>query len=1124
MKNQFIIEKIASQLKPSEYLISGSFQYNSLMEEAIKLSLNKEKMLVVKDNSYHAMQLYECLRSFVEDEDLILYVPEESLRSEAIIASYENKVNRLKALHELLIGKARIIITSAYGLVRHLPKQEFLRSKIKIIQVGDTINRQNLIDHLKKSGYEMRLKCDSPLVYSVRGSILDVFSVNYEHPIRIEFWDDEVDSIRFFDVDTNKTIEQTNQVLIGFASDVLFDEQSIQELNETLQNNQSAEIDLDLSYIEAGLGYSSLYPYFACLNNQHLSDYCQDYVLYLSSHESNKTKLKHIFEENIAYIQEMASEQKLPLKFHLMGEYDQEIKKLDVYYASPFQQAYPILETIELPIHTLGQIVQVIARSDSRYKLIVIEDSEAIELIKTLQEQQIPYHIFDQELKEGINIDFANLYQGFRVEKLDLTVYSAKEIFNHQKFLGRYNKAYLEAATISSYQELKPGDYVVHNNYGVGQYLGIFKKEVNGMISDYLTIAYKGNDQLAVPINQFSLVRKYVSKEGYTPKLHKLGSKEWSNTKAKVQESVDEIAEKLIELYQLRSQSTGFAFEKDNEIQQEFEASFIYDLTPDQKQALQEVKQDMESTKVMDRLLCGDVGFGKTEVALRASMKAVLSLKQVAYLCPTTILSLQHYNTFKRRFDAFGVRIELLNRYVTASEQKRVIDDYNQGKVDVLIGTHRLLTSDLKHDQLGLLIIDEEQRFGVLHKEKIKSLKQNVDVLSLSATPIPRTLQMSLVGIRSLSTLNKAPMNRYPVATYVVEKNDALIQEAIMKELARNGQVFYLFNHTERIHGVAKKIAKAIPSARIAVAHGKMNKEDIEDVMQDFYLGKINVLVCTTIVETGLDIPNANTIIIENAQNFGLSQLYQIKGRVGRSNQIAYAYLLVPKLKQLNETSQKRLEAIKEFTSLGSGYKIAMRDLTIRGAGDLLGENQSGFIDSVGFDLYLSMLNQAIKTKQGEITEEPTKPFVQVDVESYIPEEFSENDYEKLDIYQRLDKIDNKKDLLQYHLDIVDEYGKLPKEVEALINKKKIELLMKLDYLHSFKLIKNKYYAQISEDKSSSVDGQKLFQYCNQLSKDFDIQYKNKRLHFAIINTKDNLKKLIQLIEYIETIDKKEWI
>jgi len=598
-----------------------------------------------------------------------------------------------------------------------------------------------------------------------------------------------------------------------------------------------------------------------------------------------------------------------------------------------------------------------------------------------------------------------------------------------------------------------------------------------------------------VPLEQFRLVRKFVSREGVVPKLHKLGTNEWKKTKERIKENVTELAERLVALYSQREGYIGYKYKEDSIYQKDFEKDFEYELTPDQKQAVIDVKNDMQSDKPMDRLLCGDVGFGKTEVAIRAAFKAVYEDKQVAFLCPTTILSSQHYKTFKKRFRNYPVNIKVLNRFVLPSEQRKILKDLKEGKVDILIGTHRILSKDVKFKDLGLLVIDEEQRFGVEHKEKIKEIKVNVDVLSLSATPIPRTLQMSLVGIRQLSQLDTPPDNRYPVQTYVVEKNKSLIKEVIERELSRDGQVFYLLNNIDDIYNTARKIQNLIPYVKVQVAHGQMNRDDIEDIMIRFNNNEISVLVCTTIIETGIDIPNANTIIIENADRFGLAQLYQIKGRVGRSDRIAYAYLMIPDNKELTEKAAKRLKAIKEFAQLGSGYKIAMRDLTIRGAGDMLGPEQSGFIDTVGIDMYIEMLEEAIRIQQGEKIEEPVeKEIVNINIEGYLPKDFTSDDYDKISMYQDIDKIESVYELEKYKTKIIDEYGRLPKVVSSLFDKKKLEILIQDSDIDYFKEIRDYNEIAFSKEFSDNVNGIKLFELFTHISKDITIRYTNGKI------------------------------
>ena len=1123
MRNINILNDIEDVLNDSDH---SFLSYNSLIEEALKISIrakNTHKPIVVmKENNYLVNRLKDILLSYFDEDEIVAYLPEESLRAEEIASSYENRAARLNALYRIITdNKIKVILISPYGFIRHLPYKKELLSKIIRIEKDQILDKQELIDKLVKLGYEKTSHVETPMSFASRGYIVDVFSVNYYKPIRIEFFDDVVDSIRFFDNDSQRTLDITNSVDICFGKDVFFDDTQ----KEYLKNNikiLSGEMELEMVYIQNDNYRQSQYFYYAYFETAHLVDYLDDYDLYISDLDKIHSHLKMLSDETVAYIQEMHDEKKLPLKFYVYADFNRLLGNEKYIKGEPFKQVSHINE-IDLPYGTIDYVLSVLNNDKSKYKLIVVDDKQTENIINSLIKQNIKYSVYTNELVEGINIGYGYLYGGFEIPELDLAIYTIKELFKKRPHNGKFANKYIESRRLNSYEELNRGDYVVHDQYGIGQFVKIETRVINGVECDYLKIVYKGNDELLVPLSQFSLVRKYVSKEGVVPKLHKLGSKEWVETKARVEASVNDIAGRLIELYSARDTEIGFAFSKDSEMQKEFEDAFEYELTKDQANAIDEVKADMETAKPMDRLLCGDVGFGKTEVALRAAFKAVNDNKQVAYLCPTTVLSFQHFDTFKKRFEKFPVRVELLNRYVSEPEQKKIIEDLNLGKIDVLIGTHRILSKDIKYKDLGLLIIDEEQRFGVEHKEKIKELKNSIDVLSLSATPIPRTLQMSLIGIRGLSTLDTPPQNRYPVQTYVVHKNDNLVEEVIMRELERNGQVFYLYNNVELINTVAHKLQARIPYARIGVAHGQMAREQIEDIMYKFYRNEINVLICTTIIETGLDIPNANTIIIDNAQNFGLSQLYQIKGRVGRSDRIAYAYLMIPEKKQLNEMSLKRLDAIKEFTSLGSGYKIAMRDLTIRGAGDLLGSKQSGFIDNVGLDLYLAMLNNAIKRQKGEIVEEKeVKPQINIPISSYIPETFSDNDYDKLALYHELDKIDNKKDLLEYYLKVNDEYGKLPKQVEALFDKKRLELLVNLKLIDKVSNRNGMFKIVLSKEYSDNIDGVKLFEYCNSLSKDIEIGYKESKLIINIDNQKENINKMLVLVDNLDKLEKDE--
>ena len=1124
MKNLWLLDKVENSLRGNEYFSFSA--YHSLAEEAINLSIlaknSVKPVIVVKENNYLANRLREILVSYFEEDELVCYLPEESLRAEEIASSFENRAERLNALYSLIKNKnIKLVITTGYGYIRHLPEHNLLKESLISLKTGDVITKEDLSLKLKRLGYEKVNRVETPMTYASRGYILDIYSINYRNPVRIEFFDDEIDSIRFFDINTQSTVSHVNECEIVFAKDVFFSDEEKEYLKKNVKC-ESGQMELDLEYIYNDLYVQSQYFYRSYFKNEYLYDYLSNALVYFSNLSGIRDHLKLLSEETVAYIQEMHEEKRLPLRFSVYGEFEKLIRVKDSISAQMAIRPFELIEEIDLPFGNSSYLVKVISSEPYRYKLLIVDDKHYDILLNDLKENKLEYYDYSKVLIEGINVIKADVYGGFELSQDNLAVYTTSDIFKGIKHKGRYSSKYTESISLDSYEELNKGDYVVHDQYGIGQFVDIESRTINGITSDYLRIVYKGNDELLVPLNQFSLVRKYVSKEGVIPKLHKLGTNQWQKTKQRVEENVEQLAGRLLELYAERENEIGFAFSKDDEMQKEFAETFEFDLTPDQAKAIEEVKSDMESKKPMDRLLCGDVGFGKTEVALRAAFKAINDNKQVAYLCPTTVLSAQHYKTFKSRLQDFPGRVELLNRFVDEKTQKEIVNDLKEGKVDILIGTHRILSGDIVYKDLGLLIIDEEQRFGVEHKEKIKELKKSVDVLSLSATPIPRTLQMSLIGLRGLSTLDTPPSNRYPIQTYVVHKSENLIKEVIMRELERNGQVFYLYNNVEEIYNVASKIRKNIPYANVEVAHGQMSSGQIEDVMYRFYNNEINVLVCTTIVETGLDIPNANTIIVDNAQNFGLSQLYQIKGRVGRSDRIAYAYFLVPEKKQLSETASKRLDAIKEFTSLGSGYKIAMRDLTIRGAGDLLGPKQSGFIDNVGLDLYLSMLAKAIKKKRGEVLEEEkTLEKINIPISSAIPDSFNENDYEKLAMYHELDKIDNKKDLLNYYLKVEDEYGHLPKEVESLFEKKKLELLYNLHYIDSVTSKNSKFEIVLTKEYSDNIDGVKLFEYCTDLSKDIKISYKYGKLMLSVPSLKEAIDKILQLVDNLDKLEKK---
>ena len=1129
MKNQWLLDLCINSIKEND-LTNHSF-YSALTntEEAMTIIDNYKKfnrnIVVVKNNSYTATKLYEELAMFLEDDELVLYVPEESLRVEAIASSYENMSSRCEAMYNCLDKKNKVVITSASGVIKYLPKPEFYRNHCIELKIDDELTMNDLEEKLIISGYTKAARVDQPLTFSKRGGIIDIYSINYDNPIRIEFFDTIIESIRLFDTFTQRTITKVDKINIIPATDIMFTDEQIQEIdkevNRTVEKDNLeliGNLDRDLEYIKSHINMYHLYIYNSFIK-EHFSifDYINNPIVLLSTKDKIDEHLHSLIDETVVYIQEMYQENKMLLKFNVFDDFNNVIQKYKTFENNEFSKSIRNLLELNLPFGNTQYVMDLIVKDIDDHKIILtIKENEVKIVIDYLSLKGLDYNYVDEEFifNTGINIIVADLNEGFELVDEHIIIYTSKELFKHHIRKGRYINRYKESQILESYQELNIGDYVVHNQHGIGKYLGIVTKQFHNVHRDYLRIIYKGNDELLVPLEQFALVRKFVSKEGASPRLHKLGSNKWKETKAKLEENLEDVAGRLIELYSLRQERIGFAYSKDSELQKDFDRAFEYELTPDQMTSVKEIKEDMESNKPMDRLLCGDVGFGKTEVAARAAFKATSDNKQSAFLCPTTILSIQHHKTFVKRFENFPVKIEVLNRFVLPSEVKRILHDVSIGKVDILIGTHRILSKDVIFKDLGLLIIDEEQRFGVEHKEKIKELKQSVDVLSLSATPIPRTLQMSLIGIRQLSTLDTPPNNRYPVQTYVVEKSKGLIVEAIQRELQRNGQVFYLYNNIEEVYSTARMIQRQVKGANVAVAHGKMSREEIEDVMMQFVNNTYNVLVCTTIIETGIDIPNANTILIENAHAFGLSQLYQIKGRVGRSDRVAYAYLLIPEKSQVSEIAQKRLKAIKEFAQLGSGYKIAMRDLTIRGAGDLLGPSQSGFIDTVGIDMYMEMLSSAIKKRQGII--EPVKKESiknNIKIDGYVPKNYAPEDNEKIDFYKKIEKIDNLKELSTFKESIVDQHGKMPTNVQYLFEKKHLDIIINDETVSKFKEQNGLINIEFTEHFSDNVDGVKLFELFTKINRNIKIRYTNHKIVVSIPKTKNNLDTAIKIIE-----------
>lgn len=1085
----------------------GNIVVNDVSDEALLLTSAflklKRNIVVVKANQYEANMLYQKVM-LLNEKDVSLFAVDESYRIEALAASPELLGQRIDTMYQLTKNEPRILITHSQAIIRYLPtKQLFIDNCLKI-KVGMQIDIYDLKASLLKSGYQSAIRVDQPFYFSKRGGVIDVFSIQYENPIRIEFFDDEIESIRFYNQNTQRTIENIDEITILPASDILYDDQEVTKVISKINDLRDSQAEiLDELYLEVFLNKVSIdqenlrnhdtsfsmYSYYNLFNQTtSIGDYLDDPLIILSNSQDINFAYKNYLEENFYYYQELINVGKSVKGLNLFRDLYEVTDKATIEFKSFATDEKDVIfngRTIMIDSQDEKMLISQI-RSYLKLSTVIIalDDERQIRLIsELLNRHELLYTMLDNsgEFYPGLNLVIDKIGFGFELVDENIVVISSNELFKTKNVKKPKYFKYKNAKVLKDYQELEVGDYVVHDNYGIGQYLGIKTLEVQGVHRDYLYVAYAGDDTLYIPVEQFNLVRKYSSSEGKVPKINKLGSSQWQKAKAKARNKVDDIADKLIEIYAARMNQTGYAFPVDNEMQLEFENAFGYELTEDQVRSVKEIKEDMEKPQPMDRLLCGDVGFGKTEVALRAVFKAILGNKQVAFLCPTTILSMQHYKTMLDRFENFPVKVALLNRFTSTKQKNQILKDLKEGNIDLLVGTHRILSKDVEFKDIGLLCIDEEQRFGVKQKEKIKEYRKTIDVLTLSATPIPRTLQMSLMGIRGLSQIETPPKNRQPVQTYVIEKNDVLIKQIIERELARDGQVFYLHNRTSNIANTADKIGRMVPGAKVVVGHGKMDKNEIEDVMMRFVNKEYNVLICTTIIETGIDIPNANTIIVENADKFGLSQLYQIKGRVGRSNRGAYAYLLYNPSKVLTEEASKRLKAIKEFTELGSGYKIAMRDLAIRGAGDILGGTQSGFIDSIGFDMFMKILQDSVNQKMGKQEQEIDIKNVNVNVDGYIPHDYVSSDIEKLELYQRLDNTKTISAIDHLKTEFIDYYGKLPDEVAALIEKRKLDILASSKIIDVLEEKKGNIEITFSSDYSKNVKGDQLFEIVNRL-------------------------------------------
>lgn len=1034
-----------------------------------------QQLLIVEPVPTQMAQLYDDLQQLLPEVAVLQFPAEESLALEYSIASPDHLAKRVEVLNTLSKGDNCIVLTSVAGLRKRLTPVDTWRYEMLTLSVGLTIDRTLLEQKLQYFGYVRQPMVQAPGEYSVRGSIVDLYPLNSDYPVRLDFFDTELDSLRYFDAETQTSIGSVEAVELLPAKDVLFsleEQQAISQamsvhIAKTIESmsdeglidliNRGAKNRLELLNSGEPLPFASAYLEFHNPKGTSLLSYLTGNSR-LVIHDFGKVHQHEIqmVQDDMFWIEQEIEKGSLAPKLSpRLSAFDliKHSQHPKVYFSNMQKGLGNI--TFEA-IHSFqyrsmnpffNQMPMVKTEVDRWLKqkftvqVLVSDQKEAEKTQRLFEEVDIKPTVLqhDGEINPNVvNIIVGSLSNGFEMPMAKWVVVTEKELFNQIKKRKVQRQHLSNAERIKSYSELNVGDYVVHVNHGIGQYTGMDTIEINGVHKDLIAIEYQNNSRILIPIDQIHLIQKYVSAESKKPKVHKLGGTEWVKTKQKVTAKIEDIADELIELYAQREKEVGFAFGKDTPEQAEFENAFPYAETEDQLRSTIEIKQDMEKTRPMDRLLVGDVGYGKTEVAMRAIFKAVMEGKQVAFLVPTTILAQQHYNTLIERFADYPFEIGMLSRFATRQSQQETIKGLQNGAVNIVVGTHRLLSKDVVFQDIGLLIVDEEQRFGVKHKERLKQLKSHVDVLTLTATPIPRTLHMSMIGVRDLSLIETPPSNRYPVQTYVMERNDGAIKTAIEREIDRGGQVFYLYNRVATIDQRANQINDLVPEARVAVAHGQMSEVELETVLIDFIQGEYDVLVTTTIIETGVDIPNANTILIDHADAMGLSTLYQLRGRVGRSNRIAYAYLMYEPFKQLSEISEKRLQAVREFTELGSGFKIAMRDLSIRGAGNLLGKQQSGFIDSVGFDMYSQMLKEAVDIKRG--TGKAKGSVVNqglewdVSIDAYVPNSYIQDERQKIAVYKSIQQIDSEKSYRELQDQLIDRFGEFPDEVADLLD------------------------------------------------------------------------------------------
>ena len=1088
-------------MKTFEEPLQDCNEYNLLMEQ-LKKDDKKQKAFqitgcldsqqvnfmsgIAKEYSYSVVVTHSEKRAREIYEDFLLYTKDVSYYPAKDFIFYSADIHgtltireRLNTIRRLVEGQKAVIVTTIDGLMDKLIPIRQIKENVLTFQCGDMVNLNKLQKELISMCYERVGQVELSGQFAIRGGIIDIFPLSEESPIRIDLWDDEIDSIKYFDVESQRSITMLEEVSVYPATEYILSQEQIasglkkihEEMTETEQKFRK-----DMKTEEAHRIKTVINDFTEQLKMGNTNVSVDSFINYF--YEETSSLIEYLEQENTIFLLDEPA--RLEERSSIVEKEFREsmINRLEKGYLlagqvdvmKTYSRILALMSRRQMVVFTaLEQKVKGIGIADTFHieaKNIISYNSQFDLLVKDLKQykkkgyrililttsrtraERLAENLRDYEIEafysenpdrilksKEIMVSYGNLHKGFEYPLLKFVVITQTDIFGREKAKKRRAKKQYSGKKIQSFSDLNIGDYVVHENHGLGIYRGIEKIEVDKVAKDYIKIEYADNSNLYILATGLDLIQKYAGSDAVKiPKINKLGTQEWSRTKSKVKTAVKDIARDLVALYSARQNQKGFQFSQDNVWQKEFEEIFPYEETMDQLTAIEAMKKDMESDKIMDRLVCGDVGYGKTEIAIRGAFKAVQAGKQVVVLVPTTILAQQHYNTFTQRMKDYPIRIDLLSRFRTAAGAKMTIEGLKTGEVDIVIGTHKVLSKDVKFKDLGLLVVDEEQRFGVTHKEKIKTLKQNVDVLTLSATPIPRTLHMSLVGIRDMSVLEEPPVDRLPIQTYVMEFDDEMVREAINRELIRGGQVYYVYNRVNNIDEIAAGIAKLVPDANVVFAHGQMSERKLEQIMYDFIEGEIDVLVSTTIIETGLDISNVNTIIIHDADNFGLSQLYQLRGRVGRSNRTSYAFLMYKRDKMLKEVAEKRLQAIREFTELGSGIKIAMKDLEIRGAGNILGARQHGHMESVGYDLYCKLLNEAVAEEKGMEVMDSFETKIDISIDAFIPPQYIKNEFQKLSVYKQIASIESEEEYRDMQDELMDRFGELPKNVENLLS------------------------------------------------------------------------------------------